>query len=331
MFKKTLLTVIKSLGLFLLIFFVADRSLAYYLDSVYNKQTRGDFFQTTYAVKNVKDEILIFGSSRAMHHYVSAILENELHRSTYNIGRNGKNILYSNALFDQILTYHHPEMVVLDVSPFEFSWKAGEEGEDEMIFSLLPYLDQPSIKHSIQNVRKKDIFLSRVFKTYPYNSTVAQLLGYRYGFMSGIRNEKGYVALNGSKVKTMQETNDSEENEIASPDSTLISAFVHFLTLAQQKQIQVYVVVSPTTRKHVKSSIPTIHQLTKKFGFNFADFSQAPEFNNPALFYDNSHLNDIGAKMFTKLIAEKIKVDQKNTASNQPYSSMKNNCPKTLN
>ena len=126
---KNLYNISKSTMLFCLIFFISDRTIGKLLKGIYEKQKRGDYFQTTYAVKNVKEKVLIFGSSRAMHHYVSEVFERKLNSSTYNVGRNGKNILYSYAILEQILTYHKPKIVILDVSPLEFSWKAGDEGE----------------------------------------------------------------------------------------------------------------------------------------------------------------------------------------------------------
>jgi hypothetical protein len=286
-----------------------DRGLGYLLEKIYYAQARGDYFQTTYAVQKANEKVLIFGSSRALHHYVSDVFEKKLNLTTYNIGRNGKNILYSYALLSQILTHHKPEIIILDVQQKELSWKSGKDGEDEMISSLLPYAQHaPVIANSISAIRKEDIILSTLFKTYPYNSNVAQILGYHYGFMSELKNVKGYAPLNGNKVK-MEENNNSEKAKEEVIDKKLMEAFDNFLSLAKKNRSKVYIIVSPTSTNSYETSvksIPKMKIIAQKYGFNLYDFSRSKEFEDYKLFYDYTHLNNEGAVKFSNLVLDKV-------------------------
>lgn len=304
--KKALTAALKSVLLFLILFIGLDRTVGYILSKIYFNQTQGDFYQTTYAVKQSKDDVLIFGSSRAMHHYVSKNFENKFNLNTYNVGRNGKNILYSYALLSQIITRHNPKIIILDVQPREFSWKAGVEGEDEMISSLLPYTDEPAILNQIVKIRKSDIVLSKLFCTYPYNSNVAQIFGYYYGLIRDGKSVDGYIPLHGNKIKKINLDTDKKEM-VTEKDPTLVETFTDFLKLAKERNIKVYVIASPTTVKYQHLySLKDLETITKNHGFKFYNFSNLKEFSDFRLFYDGTHLNDTGARKFSKFVLDSV-------------------------
>jgi len=299
--KKDLLKAIKSLALFILILLIADRAIGYFIEKLYFKQKTGDLYQTTYAIQQAKQKVLIFGASRAMHQYVPDILEQKLHKSAYNLGRDGRNMIYHFAILSQVLTYNHPDLVILDVLPDEYSFKPGKEGEDGMISALLPYMNYPEIKADISQIRRSDIILSSVFKTYAYNSNLAQIFGYNLGVLTASKNNKGYEPLYGTKLTNadlkapglinMPETNEEEPKKY----------FKAFLDKAKQNNIKVCVVVSPVFPViGVKNCISDMKKTTEEYGFKFYDFSKTNTFASYSLFYDQSHLNDEGAVHFTE-------------------------------
>jgi hypothetical protein len=296
--------------------FILDRSIGYFLEKIYLEHKRGDFHQTTYAMTKAKEDILIFGSSRALHHYVSDTIEEKMHLSTYNLGRNGRNILYSHALFSQIVTYHKPKLVILDVTPTEFSPTSNKRFEDAMVAALLPYAHLPAIKENINNVSKSAIPISKIFKTYAYNSEIAAILGLRYGFMPGIKNFKGYVPLKGNKINVNDTNNSSRVKSKQERDTRLVKRFKDFLALAHKEGIEVFVIVSPIPKPIYNSSIPEIRKITEKYNYTFLDFSTKGKFHNYSFFYDNKHLNDIGARAFTQdLIVEIQNLDKNKVKS----------------
>ncbi|WP_256010018.1 DUF1574 domain-containing protein [Desertivirga xinjiangensis] len=301
--KKTFLNAGKSTLLFLLILFSADRAIGYYLEKIYFKLQNGEFYQTIHALTKAKEDILIFGSSRAMHHYKSHIIEEHFQVPTYNLGRSGKNILYSYAVFSQLLSTYKPKVVILDVQPSEFSWKAGREGEDAMIDALLPFKDFPEINKNISKIRKSEILLSNLFKTYPYNTDVAEILGYHYGFINDESNN-GYIALKGNKIS--KKVKRIEKSEQVSNDPELIRVFRGFISLAKANKVELYVVISPTTRRLNAGSIHLIKKITQEAKIPLFNYSELPEFNDYTLFYDGTHLNDQGATEFTNEIVNKL-------------------------
>ena len=299
--------VAKSAFIFLCLLFIGDRIIGYELKKIYFKQKSGDYYQTTYAIDSVHQQLLIFGSSRALHHYVSPIFEKYTDQSTYNLGRDGRNIMYSEAILSQILSYHHPREIILDVTPDEFTWMAGEEGRDAMVTALLPYTNTPLIYKTIEKHDKVDLLLSQVFWTYPYNSISAQIFGNYLGLFKAEKSINGYEPLKGSKISKLQNFNPQNISSNFKGDSSLVNSFKNFIALARKNKIACFVVVSPTNQLNSNDCIPYLQKLTEEAGCQFYDCTNLKMFKNTALYYDDSHLNNTGAVMFSNYLATQIK------------------------
>ena len=59
-------------------------------------------------------------------------------------------------------------------------------------------------------------------------------------------------------------------------------------------------------------TVETLKTLAGKYGFEVLDYSQDPDFlGNVSYVYDKDHLNAVGAEIFTKKVAEKIRNQEK--------------------
>ena len=93
---------IKLFILFITVVFL-DFILGRLLNIFYFKQESGMLYRTTYAIEQTTEDLLIFGSSTAIHNYQSEIFEKCFKMSTYNVGIDGKSIFYDYAIFKGIL------------------------------------------------------------------------------------------------------------------------------------------------------------------------------------------------------------------------------------
>jgi hypothetical protein len=288
--------------LFVSLFFIGDRIIGYYLNNLYFKQKKGDFFETTYALKNVKEDLLIFGSSRAVRHYDPKILQDSLNLSAINVGKIGNTLLYSYAAFSQILTYHVPKVIVLDISPIEFAKSERERGQKSMIDVLLKYQDMPVIEQQIKQLDTKELLLSKLFWTYKFNSSMFTLLTNDQG--SGkLSQSKGFKSRKGTKITENYVTVDNNDYV---EDTILVNTFHNFLTKARNNKIEVHVVISPTTLYQTHNSVTRIKEITEEFGYHLLDISHRPQFKQAALYYDMTHLNNVGAKNFSVLLGDSL-------------------------
>jgi len=310
--KSELKPLLYSAVVFVSLFFIADRAIGYYLKQLYFKQKKGDYYETTYALKHVKEDVLIFGSSRAVRHYDPVILADSLQLSAFNVGKLGNTLLYSDALFSQILTFHKPKMVILDISPIEFAATERARGQKSMMNVLLKYHDLPVIEDKISQLNKRELLLSKLFWTYEFNSSIYTMLVNDQG-KSKLDLNKGFSARKGTKISS---TEVREDNNDYVEDPLMVQTFENFLTKAKKNNIQVHVIISPTTLNQSKTSVAKIKAITGKFGFDFIDISRRPEFNAVSLYYDQTHLNEAGAAQFSRLVGDILNQPGTVSASN---------------
>lgn len=305
--KADLKSVLYSSIMLLVMFVVADQVAGYLLESLFLRQKKGEFHEISYALKNVDEDVLIFGSSRAVRHYDPSVIEDSLKLSTFNVGKLGNTLLYSDAVFAQILSFHKPKMVILDISPIEFAKSERERGQKSMVNALLKFDHLPAIEERIQTISPKELILSKLFRTYKFNSALYTLLTNDSG-KSDLDAAKGFQARKGVKVTDhiVNEHNSSYEE-----DPLLVKTFHNFLKNAKKNNIQVHVIISPTTLKQSKTSVEKIKAITMWHGFNFIDVSFRPEFRNVSYYYDQTHLNESGAKMFSEMIGRHLSIDRK--------------------
>ncbi len=115
--KSQFLRFILNLLVVCLMVFIFDRAVGGIIKHFYFKQVAGLYNRTTYAIDSTTADILVFGSSRANHHYVPEVFEDSLKMSFYNTGRDGNFLLYNTAIFKAIIKRHKPKIVILDFNP----------------------------------------------------------------------------------------------------------------------------------------------------------------------------------------------------------------------
>ena len=305
--KADLKSFFYSSVLLVVLFFAADQAVGYFLEDLFLKQKKGEYHEMNYAMNNVDEELLIFGSSRAVRHYDPDVIEDSLRMSAFNVGKLGNTLLYSDAVFTRILSYHKPKVVILDISPIEFAKTERERGQKSMVNALLKFDHLPEIENKIEALSPKDLILSKLFRTYKFNSALYTLLKNDEG-KSNLEESKGFAARKGVKVSEHLVV---ENNKDYQEDPVLVNTFYNFLKKAKKHKIEIHVVISPTTLKQVNTSVAKIKAITHQFGYNFVDVSLRPEFRAVSLYYDKTHLNEFGARKFSELIGKTL-VSRKN-------------------
>jgi hypothetical protein len=137
-----------NLVLLFLIVFLFDWAGGAILRYFYFSQTSGLGYRTTYSIDSTRANILVFGSSRANHHYVPEVFEDSLKMSFYNTGRDGNFLFYNYAIFKAILKRYTPKILIMDINPDELYYNPDSY---DRLSSLLPYYkDHPEIRDIIE-------------------------------------------------------------------------------------------------------------------------------------------------------------------------------------
>jgi hypothetical protein len=298
-----------NIAFIILVVAILDFAIGKTLRHFYFTEKSGLHYRTTYSMDSTKAEILVFGSSRANHHYVPDIYEDSLHMSFYNTGRDGSSMLYNLAVFKSILKRYTPKIIIFDLVPKSLYYNAVNY---ERLSSLQPYYsDHPEVKDIVQlrgPYEKYKLFSS----IYPFNSgLLAIIMGNLEINKKRKGDQKGYVPLlNCIKDTSLISLVDSTDNF----DTTHVQALNYIARICKLKNILLLFVNSP-----IYANIPTpasaevFSRIADEYNAVFLSYLNDSLFlKSPSLFNDRGHLNDKGAKIFSTMLVHQIKSIESN-------------------
>lgn len=260
----------------------------------------GDTQNHYYIAKECDKDILIFGSSRAIHHYDPKIIEDSLAMSCFNCGVEGNGIVYQYSRLLMMTERYTPKMIIYDI----------QQGFDISVGDNSKYLkwqkrfyDTPGISEVFDLVSPIEKWKMKS-KLYQYNETFVQMLmdnihpiqELSYG---GYRPKKAYMGY----VPVIK-----EPEQLTVWDSVKKECMVSFVELCKQLGIKLIFVYSPS----YGGIRPSCDNIVKKFvsenNIVLLDFYSDPYFcMNKDYFYDSVHMNETGATEFTKKIVSELK------------------------
>jgi hypothetical protein len=315
--QKGLPSLLLKALVFLFILFVLDFVIGTILANLYSKQKPGEIYRTTYSLDSTKADVLIFGASRANHHYVPEIFEKRLNLSCYNTGRDGQIIFYNYAVLKSVLKRYSPKIVILDFSRNEFEV---ERQSYDRLSALIPYYKtHPEIRHII-DLRSPFEKYKLVSKIYPYNSLIFTIFmgaTFSHEERKHVNEQNGYIPLTKS-CYTRLTVDTSYGTSLL--DTNKINAFKSFVKDCRNSNVKLFVVLSPLLIKylHGDPSVNVAMKIAKKYNVPVFSFINDPLFHNHLLFADDgTHLNDRGAKIFTNQVIDSMIKNQGGNISRQ--------------
>ena len=251
-----------------------------------------------YVCKESNEELLIFGSSRAKHHYVPEIFEDSLHVTCYNTGEDGNGIILCFGLLKMITARYSPKFIIYDVTAFDIT----EDDNMKYLDLLKPYYYEPGVDSIFWSVNPKTRYMM-LSNFYRYNTTCLRVLG---NYVHPMNNyPKGYCALH----KTMDYEPIIKDPEPGSVDSLKIMYFERFIELTRSRNIQLICCVSPIYLAPEDDSFyEPVKILCEKYDVPFLYYGSVNDMtDNKSFFEDRIHLNDMGARYFSQKMSMMIK------------------------
>ncbi|MEI6883247.1 MAG: hypothetical protein WCO02_02065 [Bacteroidota bacterium] len=297
---------------FIIILFLIDMTLGTTARFIFFTQKSGKFYRISYLFNKADGDVFIFGSSRSSHHYNPGILDKCLAINSFNVGAQGQQILYQSTIQKILLKNRKPKLLILDINP---DWLYKSQDAYDNLRELRPFWFKfPEVIGPTLTLQSKLQKIWLFSRSYQYNSTIVHIL---YYMIKPQKDQKGYVPLL-HKMKpdeySFQRGIDSikfihpKELEF---DPIFENSFRNFLTLAMSRNIAVIMVCSPDILyKEIEynQSKERILQISKSYGIPFLDFSEDPYFlTHHEFFNDTHHLNDLGAKIFSRRLCERLR------------------------
>lgn len=268
-----------------------------------------DIGKGRFAIREVETDVVIVGSSRAAHHYVSTMIADSLGCSVYNVGRDGcffsDNLCVTNAILDR----YSPKMIVLEVANDCLDERAKTNPE-----AMFPYYwDSQYIKDVIDSDVGWKANIQMLSTLYRYNATSFRTFGYGInGLLKGKVEDPlcGQTPLKIEKRRAplLLKKEQNDDNEFTISDRKRLQLKV-LLEKCKKQGVEIILVCSPIYRicsvNHVGNR--ALASLCREAGVEYLDFSQEPIFlEHSEWFCDGSHMNYVGANEYTKFFLNKL-------------------------
>jgi hypothetical protein len=309
--NKELINFTKRLLIFVLLFLIIDRGLGYLVGYLFYNKKNSNTAVTTYAILKTHEDLLVYGSSRAAHHYDSRVLETYTGLSSFNCGKDGANIIYASTILPSALERHTPKAIILDVTANDLSAVTFLSGKgnkkSEMITALLlPYINKSKeIEKAVYEIDYMEVYKAKASLLYSYNSVILQILANKAGGDKTVI--KGFQPLIGSKVSETLPA----FTEYKPVDPLSQNKLASFVRMVVSRQIPLYVVISPMYYQPFKNtpSMDSICAVLARYHIPLWDYSLDTCYKKKELFYDNGHMNITGTEKFSSDLALRIKQD----------------------
>jgi hypothetical protein len=299
--------------LLLILVSAIDFILGSAVEYLYFHQGNNWYTATTYVVNEAEEDILIFGSSRANHHYIPEILTDATGLSCYNAGCDGQSLFYDYALFRSVLSRRKPEKVILDLGRTSLYH---DPANYDRLSHLYPYYGNNEGLSQVVDLKGRSGRLSRLSKLYTYNSTMLVILK---SFVRPRTDFQGYIPYPGDPTMDPAAVSyDSlwlgvydESIRGMRIDENKVDILNSFIEDALEAEVDLYVIDSPYFYLQKDSnniSLSTIRNILAEHNLTYYNFANNDAFTlQTGLFGDDTHMNHFGAEKFTRIVAGIIK------------------------
>lgn len=252
-----------------------------------------------------ESDVVVMGSSRAHHHYVSNILADSLGMTAYNAGVDGNGIVLASGLYELMAERYAPQVILYDVEPaFDINVYA-EDGNDTRYIGLLrPFVNVSGVLDIVTRVDPTERYktLSALFR---YNSKAPDLVKDMLAISD--YTEDGFVPMYGEMKTEPVKNNSGSQSQI---DTLKINVLEEFVAKLSESNTRLIMMASPKYGAITSEVFNPVKEICNRYGVEFWDFYCTPEFQKLEYFKEPMHLNEKGAKVYSACIAQKILLEK---------------------
>lgn len=292
---------INKLVLFFGLVVLTDILCGLCFDFLFAHAKSGSTERIAHIAEQTNEDILIFGSSRAVHHYDATMIEKSLGKSCYNCGFDGQGILLFYGLYQMINRRYRPKVIVYDIQP-NFDYLKGDN--IKYLKTLRPYYWNQKIRSYISDVDKIEA-VKDVSSMYRYNGIGVQTLCDLS--KARVNNIKGYQP---SESKMVKEPIVDDKPFVH--DEKLDTVKIHYMEKlireCKENGTKLIFVISPLYKRTNSIEYEPIRKIAKANGIPFIDNTSFFGHNTEmSYFSDAVHLTKEGASVYTERFIDQIK------------------------
>lgn len=258
-----------------------------------------------YIKNNLDADILIMGSSRALHHYNDKILSDSIGVKCYNLGEDGNGIIKMYGYYKVLLKRYNPRLIVYDIEPcFDLFKYYDDNNNTRYINTLRLFCDDPEIKKIITTVSQDENY-KLWSQLYRFNSRFPILI--KDYFVCSDFQECGYQPTYGSLSK--KQINNNDTHIISEVDSVKLCFLHRLIKETKENGTKLIFVLSPKLlNDDSKRDLSFLYRLCKDNDVPLIDWYSEKQFiSDSTLFKDRNHLNNSGATLFSEMLSRQLK------------------------
>lgn len=283
--------------IFILLLIITDITIGLLFDHLCKNAIGGNNYDYHYISDKCNEDILIYGSSRACHHYIPQILEDSFNLSSYNCGSDGNGIITMYGRYRMIKERHTPKIVIYDTS---FRFDLFENDNTCYLNTLKCYCGNSTIDSIFGSVNIIERIKTKS-KMYIHNSNISSVIS-NYLF-SKIKGEKGYIPF----YDTMDYEPKAPKTKKETLDLLKLQYFEKFIE-ENCRESKVFICISPIYYESDFHYYDKLIELCNKYDIKFLNHYNDTLFcGKKEYFKDTTHLNHKGATLYTQIIAKEIK------------------------
>ncbi len=288
-----------------------EKSLSYLVSCSGNAQTGKVNLVMTH---KIDPNLVIFGSSVAEVGFNSALIAKKLNKTVYNLALDGTPILKSECLIDEFLSYNkNCDTILIGLVYLCYS-------EMEGINMPSRFLAHKSNKFVIENFSIISPNLTKKLNYAPFYSFIVADQNYYKNAFIGLKNlindnktpidpKMGFLSNNAIYVDTRNSKSNLDTIHIIQKS---IDRQMKILSKIKSKGITPILVITPMHINGQRSFVNfesytnTAKKIALKTNTRIIDFSQSEIAKNNRYFYNNGHLNSLGARSFTLSLCDSL-------------------------
>ena len=296
--KKFIFTILVSLLAIVLI----DVVFGYACRYLSTHAKGGDTYAINLIANEANEDIIILGSSRAIHHYVPSIITDSLNMSAFNAGRDGNGIITMFGRLLMLTSRYTPKLVVFEVTS---SFDIDKSDNHKYLDVLKRHYDKTGIDGMFASIDEREC-IKMNSNLYRFNTSFIQLLSDNVLPMQMVLSD-GYKPMYGKLTYEPKKKEVNKDVEVIW-DPIKKMYFKKMVELCKEKNIKLIFAISPFYGAPKKESYTPIIDFCKKNNIPLLNhYCDSSFIQNKDFFADPSHLNDDGAKFYSKIIASEVK------------------------
>lgn len=302
-----------------------DCGLSYYLKQTNTHPAEYEVWNDIYNSR-AECDIAIYGSSRSWVHIDPEIISDSLDVNVYNFGIDGHNFWLQYLRHLEFCKHNKkPSIIILSLDIFTLQKRKG-------LYELNQFLPYMLWNSNIRNYTDSYVGFNKIDYCVPLirylgKSNCLELI--RDDIINGQTNfryrKKGFLGLNKKWNSDLDNAMREMKSYEAKLDDKSIKLFEEFILECKSNDIELIFVYTPEYIEGQKFTanrndiIKLYNFYSKKYSIDFYDYSNDSLCYEKKYFYNTNHLNKSGARVFSKKLASKIKLQNHQNTSKSNY------------